>query len=67
LARRLHCNYENTTCSGEEAIYKLGHVPLEESIEHALDYQFAATRTQDHKESVEAFLEKRKPVFMGKV
>ncbi len=50
----------------KEAINKLGSIPLKESIDHAVGYQFAATRTQDHKEAVEAFLEKRKSTFEGK-
>ena len=49
----------------KEAINKLGYMPLEESIDHALSYQFAATRTLDHKEAVDAFCEKRKSVFKG--
>lgn len=36
---------------------------LEESIPHAVGYPFAATRTRDHKEAIDAYLEKRKPDF----
>lgn len=49
----------------KKAINKLGSVSLEESIEPVLNYQFTATRTEDHKEAVTAFLEKRKPTFKG--
>jgi len=40
--------------------------PLEQMLEKEAQYQEAAGQTADHKEGVQAFLEKRPPVFTGK-
>jgi len=49
----------------KRAINEFGNLPLEATINASVLYQFAASRTADHKEAVNAFLEKRKPIFKG--
>ncbi len=49
----------------KRAINEFSNLPLDATINASVLYQFAASRTADHKEAVNAFLEKRKPVFKG--
>jgi 2-(1,2-epoxy-1,2-dihydrophenyl)acetyl-CoA isomerase len=42
------------------------HSSLEEMLEYEAAYQAIAGRTSDNREGIQAFLEKRKPVFKGK-
>jgi enoyl-CoA hydratase/carnithine racemase len=41
-------------------------MPLESTFNMATTYQYQASRTEDHREAVRSFLEKRKPEFTGK-
>ena len=50
----------------KRAINELGSLPLEQTLNASVLYQFAASRTSDHAEAVKAFLEKRKPRYTGK-
>jgi len=50
----------------KRAINELGSLPLEQTLNVSVLYQFAASRTSDHAEAVKAFLEKRKPKYTGK-
>ena len=47
-------------------VHKSLYTDLEESMEFAGAAQSAARETEDHKEGVQAFIEKRKPVFKGR-
>lgn len=49
----------------KKAMNQLSNLPLELSTDAGVNYQFVATRTKDHAEAVQAFLEKRKPNFTG--
>jgi len=49
----------------KKGITRLSEMSLEASIDSVVALQFQATRTNDHQEAVNAWLEKRKPVFKG--
>lgn len=46
--------------------YKAGRIPLDTYCDLEADYVTLGIQTEDHKEGVRAFLEKRKPIFIGK-
>ncbi len=50
----------------KRAINEFSEMPLESTFNMATTYQYQASRTEDHKEAVCSFLEKRKPEFRGK-
>ena len=47
-------------------VHKALYTDLEESLQVATAAQAIARETEDHKEGVRAFLEKRKPEFKGR-
>ena len=49
----------------KRAINEFCMLPLEMTMNSSILYQFAASRTSDHAEAVQSFLEKRKPKFSG--
>ena len=50
----------------KQAAYRSWDLPLEGALELAATYQGIAQNTADHDEAVQAFLEKRDPVFSGR-
>jgi enoyl-CoA hydratase/carnithine racemase len=51
---------------GKEAFYKMADMPFEDAIDFLSQKILAVAATEDAKEGVTAFLEKRQPVFKGR-
>jgi enoyl-CoA hydratase/carnithine racemase len=51
---------------GKEAFYKMREMPFEDALDFLVDRIRAVTETEDAREGITAFLEKRKPQFTGK-
>jgi len=47
-------------------INRVAYTGLEMEIENAVEYQILCGRTEDHREAVAAFIEKREPIFKGR-
>jgi enoyl-CoA hydratase/carnithine racemase len=51
---------------GKEAFYRMRDMPFEEALDYLVDRIRAVTGTEDAKEGITAFIEKREPNFTGK-
>ena len=51
---------------GKEAFYKTANMPFEEAVDYLSGQLKAVIATEDAKEGITAFIEKRKPNFIGK-
>jgi enoyl-CoA hydratase/carnithine racemase len=51
---------------GKEAFYKMADMPFEEAVDYLSGQLKAVVSTEDAKEGITAFIEKRKPSFTGK-
>ena len=51
---------------GKEAFYKTADMPFEEAVDYLSGQLKAVIATEDAKEGISAFIEKRKPDFIGK-
>lgn len=49
----------------KQMLNRSSHMALEEVLDYEAEIQDQAASTQDHREGIQAFLEKRKPVFRG--
>ena len=66
LAQKLAKGPTKTIGMYKIAIHRSMDMDLESSMEYSQNLAFFTTRTEDHVEAYQAFLEKRAPVFKGK-
>ncbi len=66
LAQKLANGPTKAIAMTKMAMHRSLHMDLETSLDYSTNLQFLLIDTENHKEGVRAFLEKRSPKFKGK-